>query len=170
MKQIVWIMALVYAAILIGCDSPTSVNTRSPAPVSSGMYPGYQAAEIRIVGLSGFVPGRADQSGSQLEVYLEMLDSFGSRIKSPGIIRLELYEFQPRSSDPKGKRIFAWPDFDLNTPSDNNRFWRDFLRAYRFDLSMDSFPGNTETAILEATCLCPDGKRLTARMRLQPSR
>jgi hypothetical protein len=153
---------------LAGCESPT---TPTAAPAVEPIVPaelcwGYQATDIRIVGLSGFSEERYGQIGSQLEVVVEMLDSFGSRIKSPGVFRIELYEYLPRSNDPKGKRVFAWPDADLTRPSDNNAAWRDFLRAYRFDLSMDMRPVIPSSYILEVTCLTPAGKRFTAQSRI----
>ena len=129
---------------LAGCES-TTAPTASPTvePIAPAeLCSGYQATDIRIVGLSGFSEERYGQIGSQMEVVVEMLDSFGTRIKSPGVFRIELYEYLPRSNDPKGKRVFAWPDTDLTRPSDNNGYWRDFLRAYRFDLSMDMRPVN----------------------------
>jgi hypothetical protein len=159
------IAALVFLA---GCQSPTA-PTASPSaePVAPAeLCWGYQATDIRIVGLSGFSEERYGQIGSQMEVVVEMLDSFGMRIKSPGVFRIELYEYLPRSNDPKGKRVFAWPDADLTRPSDNNTVWRDFLRAYRFDLSMDLRPVIPSSYILEVTCLTPTGKRFTAQSRI----
>lgn len=150
---------------LAGCAEP---GAQTPPPRVEPLAPaelcwGYQATDIRIVGLSGFAEPRYGQIGSQLEVVVEMLDAFGIRTKSPGIFRIELYEYVPRSSEPKGKRAFAWPDVDLTRPSDNNGYWRDFLRAYRFDLSTDLRPVIPSSYILEVTCITPAGKRFTAQ-------
>lgn len=156
---------LLIALLITGCESPpqttTTPKTESIAPAE--LCWSYQATDIRIVGLSGFAEPRYGQIGSQLEVVVEMLDGFGIRTKSPGIFRIELYEYVPRSSEPKGKRVFAWPDVDLTRPSDNNGYWRDFLRAYRFDLSTDLRPVIPSSYILEVTCITPAGKRFTAQ-------
>lgn len=160
--------AIVATLALAGCESTTAP---AAAPKVEPIAPaelcwGYQATNIRIVGLSGFSEERYGQIGSQMEVVVEMLDSFGTRIKSPGVFRIELYEYLPRSNDPKGKRVFAWPDADLTRPSDNNGYWRDFLRAYRFDLSMNLRPVIPSSYILEVTCLTPAGKRFTAQSQI----
>ncbi len=156
---------LLIAWLLTGCESPSQTATPPKAePIAPAeLCWGYQATDIRIVGLSGFAEPRYGQIGSQLEVVVEMLDAFGIRTKSPGVFRIELYEYMPRSGQPRGKRVFAWPDIDLTRPSDNNSCWRDFLRAYRFDLSMDIRPVIPSSYILEVTCITPAGRRFTAQ-------
>jgi len=85
-------------------------------------------------------------------------------MKSPGIFRFELYERVPRSAEPKGKRIILWPDFDLIDVAENDNHWRDFLRAYEFSLPIES--QTNQNCILQATCICPNGKRLSAEFTL----
>jgi hypothetical protein len=85
-------------------------------------------------------------------------------MKSPGVFRFELYEKVPRSAEPKGKRISKWPDIDLTDAVENNARWRDYLRAYEFTLPLESETGQSH--ILQATCLCPNGKRLSAEFAL----
>ena len=58
-----------------------------------------------------------------------------------------------------------WPEIDLTGPAENHRYWRDFLRAYEFEL--DAQVGRDKTYILEVTCLCPDGKRLSCEYTLK---
>jgi hypothetical protein len=89
-----------------------------------------------------------------------LLDSFDCQIKTPGIFRFELYKYVRRSAEPKGKRIAIWPDIDLTGTTENNNYWRDFLRAYEFNL--DFVPKRNQSYILQATCLCPNGKHLSA--------
>jgi hypothetical protein len=150
---------------LLGCQPQTASNSAaSESPSRSDPCWGYQAADIRIVGLTGF----AEDRSSRLEVVVELLDAFGSRIKSPVVFRIELYEYQPRSNDPKGQRIAAWPDIDLTKPSDNNAAWRDFLRAYRFDLPLETRPVASADFVLEVTARTPAGKRLVAQTRIAP--
>ena len=97
---------------------------------------------------------------AKIKVYVNLTDSFGCQQKTPGVFRFELYEIVHRAANPKGRRITIWPDINLTDPSENNKFWRDFLRAYEFDLDFE--PAAAQGCMLEVTCLCPNGKRLSA--------
>jgi hypothetical protein len=80
-----------------------------------------------------------------------------------------LYEYVQRSAQPKGARLFLWPDIDLTNPAKNNEYWLDFLRAYQFTLDFE--PQTTNQAyILQVTCLCPHGSRLSSDILLKPSK
>jgi hypothetical protein len=127
------------------------------------VYTQYSPVEIDILPLTEFVNvGEAQQN--QISLYVSLLDSFGSEIKSPCVFRFELYEKVQRSAEPKGRRVVIWPDIDLTEPAENNRYWRNFLRAYEFSLPLG--PAGSQTYILEVTCLCPTGKRLTSDFTL----
>jgi hypothetical protein len=93
-----------------------------------------------------------------------LLDGFDCQVKSPVVFRFELYKKVERSAEPKGKRITIWEDIDLTEPGKNNEYWRDFLRAYEFILDFE--PIGKPSYILQVTCLCPDGKRLSAEFAL----
>jgi hypothetical protein len=175
-------------SLLAGCDQPQATG---PTPVTqeAGNGDGRQTAddagdsnppsEIRNLQLpAGFAPARISilpltelphEAGSGktavLNAYVGLLDAFGSQIKAPGVLRFELYQYVPRSAQSKGQRIAIWPDIDLTHPGENNKYWRDFLRAYEFTL--DAPAGLSETYVLEATCLCPDGRRLSAEFPLK---
>jgi hypothetical protein len=101
----------------------------------------------------------SDFEGTKIKTYVSLSDSSGSQVKTPGIFRFELFEFIPRSSESKGKRLFIWPDMDLREIGQNNKHWRDFLRAYEFELFYEK--GRIQRAILEVTCICPNEKRLS---------
>lgn len=133
---------------------PSAVATF--APVKIGILP--------LTELSG--PSGAGQ-GTKLNAFVTMLDAFGSQMKAPGVLRFELYEYVPRSAQLKGQRLAIWPDIDLTGPAENHKYWRDFLRAYEFEL--DAQVGRDKTYILEATCLSPDGKRLSCEYTLRAS-
>lgn len=127
------------------------------------VYAQYSPAEIDIIPLTAFIyKGEAQQT--QINLYVSLLDSFGSEIKSPCVFRFELYEKVQRSAKPKGSRIMIWPDIDLTGPAANNQYWRNFLRAYEFNLPFGAI--SPQTYILEVTCLCPTGKRLTSEFTL----
>ena len=152
---------------------------KAEAPAAYGLQPaassstGFAPAKVNILPLSEISdlsarPG-SSKSGAEpqttLDVYIALLDAFGSQVKAPGVLRFELYEYVTRSAEPKGQRITLWPDFDLTGPVENNKYWRDFLRAYEFELDIRADP--TKTYILEATCLCPDGRRLSGDYTLK---
>lgn len=127
-------------------------------------YAPYTPVKIDIVPLTEFTGVNDAGEGSKIKVYVSLLDSFGYQIKAPGTFRFELYEKVPRSAEPKGRRIDIWPDIDLTDVVENNRYWRDFLRAYEFSLPFESEAG--QNYILEATCISPNGKRLSAEFIL----
>ena len=100
-----------------------------------------------------------------IKPYVSLLDSFGSQIKSPCVIRFELYERALRSAEKKGKRVEMWLDIDLTDPSANNDYWRDFLRAYEFDLPFKL--DIKQSYILQVTCICPNDRRLSDEFDLK---
>ncbi|MHC4739720.1 MAG: hypothetical protein ACYS9Y_12515 [Planctomycetota bacterium] len=102
---------------------------------------------------------------SKIVAYVSLLDSFGSQVKMPGVFRFELYERVVRSAEPKGRRIIFWPDTDLARAVENNKYWRDFLRAYEFVFTFKA--QINQCYILQATYLSPNGKRLSAELGLK---
>ncbi len=151
---------------------PAIRNPQLPAgftPVKIGILP--------LTELSG--PSDASQGG-KLSVFVTLLDAFGSQMKAPGVLRFELYEYIPRSAQAKGPRLTLWPDIDLTNPAQNNKYWRDFLRAYEFVLDTGSptqnaalggpfQAGRDKTYVLEVTCMCPDDRRLSSEYVLKNS-
>jgi len=127
-------------------------------------YSRYASVKIDILPLTEFVNVGGAQE-AKINLYVSLLDLFGCQIKSPGVFRFELYERVQRSAEPKGKRVAIWQDIDLTDPVKNNEHWRDFLRAYEFNLPFE--PGGSQSYILQATCLCPSGRRLSAEFALK---
>jgi hypothetical protein len=154
-----------------GCE-PTQVGIKkNEQPLKSVndcneffLYAPYTPMKIDIVPLTEFTGVNNAGEESKIKVYVSLLDSFGYQIKAPGIFRFELYERVLRSAEPKGRRIAIWPDIDLNDVVKNNRYWRDFLRAYEFGLPFESEA--SQNYILEATCISPNAKRLSAEFTL----
>lgn len=151
---------------LSGCDMqfPAS-NLPSEKPLQNTCA--YVAANVHIMGLTEIVPTQSTGGQAILKVYIDLMDSFDRRMKSPGVFRLELYEFVPRSSDPRGGRLFIQPDLNLTDPAENDKYWQDHLRTYRFDLPLDFVPEPGSAFIIEATFLPPGGKRLNDRFHLK---
>jgi len=121
----------------------------------------YAAQRVHIIGLTSVKPDPNSKSSAVISTYVSLHDSFDSSVKGPGIFRFELYEYVPRSSQPRGKRLFSWPEFDLNDATINNSYWKDFLRAYYFSLNATIDLNVPKTYILQVTCVTPAEKRLT---------
>jgi hypothetical protein len=154
-----------------GCDS-VLVAPKSPAENGGGLdvsiYASYAPAKLDIVPLTEIISVGDGRQASQINLYVSLLDSFGSQIKSPGVFRFELYEYVHYSADPKGTRLVIWPDMDLTDPAKNNEHWRDFLRAYEFNLDFEA--DRNQTYVLHVTCLCPTGKRLSSDVVLKATK
>jgi len=144
----------------LGCESQRLSSGPLP-PAKCQTLSSYTPVEICIVGLSELTPDIDNPDNSKLKIYIDLLDTAGVRIKSPGTFRFELYEYIPRTSQPKGKRIFIWDDIDLREISANNKLWRDHLRAYQFDLTIDFKPRASDIFILETTYISATGKFLS---------
>lgn len=146
--------------LLSGCpgEPATPADTYTGTGESSCAY---SASAIHVIGLTSIGRDPRKNNSSQLSIYVSLLDSFDSSIKSPGSFRFELYEYVPRSSQPKGKRLVVWPDIDLTNAGDNNKYWRDLLRAYHFTLEANINPDIPKIYALQATCMTGDGKRLS---------
>ena len=135
--RVVGITAQIFFLCLLlvgaGCESmPAKADNCSDISV----YARYAPVKVDILPLTEFAIADDDEqeNGSEINVYVSLLDSFGHQGKSPGTFRFELYRKLQRSAEPKGKRIVIWPDFDLTSPVKNNKHWRDFLRAYEINL------------------------------------
>ena len=162
MLQIVFLVSLLFEA---GCESvPAKTNNGSDISV----YARYAPVKVDIVPLTEFVDVSDVEDASRIKVYVSLLDSFGCQVKSPGVFRFELYERVQLSAEPKGRRVVIWPDIDLTGVAKNNEHWRDFLRAYEFDLDFE--PRSNQSYILQVTHLCPRGRRLSSEFVLKHTR
>ncbi|MBN2180358.1 MAG: hypothetical protein JW715_00480 [Sedimentisphaerales bacterium] len=172
-KTITMITQFFFAVIILcntGCRQQSQPPVISDRPDNESekysVFAEYSPKEVDIIPLTGFV-NSGDVQQSQINLFVSLLDSFGSEIKSPCVFRFELYEKVQRSAEPKGRRINIWPDIDLTESNINNKYWRNYLRAYEFNLPFA--PAGSQTYILEVTVLCPTGKRLTSDFTLNPS-
>jgi hypothetical protein len=102
-----------------------------------------------------------------ITAYIDVFDQFGSRIKTAGVWRFELFEYVPRSADPMGTRIKLWPDIDLTDAAINNKNWQEFLHCYKFDLDIDTDLAG-KVYILQAVCFTADNRRLSDSTTLKP--
>ncbi|MHC4499672.1 MAG: hypothetical protein ACYS21_11235 [Planctomycetota bacterium] len=156
------VVRMFFFAVLLG--SAGCEWKASDAPIGSGpdglaVYSPYAPVRVDMLPLTRFVSGGAEEGVLRIEGYVSLLDSFDCQIKAPGSFRFELYEYVHRSSDPKGKRIALWADVDLADAAQNNSYWQDYLRAYKFSLDFEHQGGSDY--VLQVTYLCPSGKRLS---------
>ena len=148
----------------VGCDSAAFIAGHA----NTFNSPGYLPVRVRVCPLTEYKLFPNSDRSPRIRIFLNLYDAFGSQIKSPGVFRFELYEYVQRSADPKGRRINIWPDIDLKNADKNNEYWRDFLRAYEFDLDFEP-QTPAQSYVLQATCFCPNGKRLLAEYTLKPA-
>ena len=144
---------------------PPATDSRFP-PLPE--YTPYAPGKIDILPLTEFGSTDETERASKIKVYVSLLDPFNCQMKAPGVFRFELYEYAQRSAEPKGRRIVIWPDIDLTDAVENNNYWRDFLRAYEFNLDFE--PQGHQNYILQVTFLCPSGKRLSAELALKDTK
>ena len=166
MKAVGVILQVFFFVLLLvgaGCEPVPSESLSETAQLS--VYTRYTPVKIDIMPLTEFIWVGDDEEPSKIRVYVSLLDAFDCQMKTPAVFRFELYEYIQRSAEPKGGRIIIWPDIDLIDTVENNQHWRDFLRAYEFNLDFE--PESNQSYILQATCLCPDGKRLSAEFGLK---
>lgn len=151
-----------------GCET-TDVSVKPAAPCHEHLdelyiYRAYNPVKINIMPLTEIASDDKSDDSDRIQVFVSLLDSFGCRTAAAGVFRFELYEKVVRNSEPKGRRLAIWPDFDLTKNSTNNQHWRDFLRAYEFSLDFEIQPN--QQYLLQATCRLPTGKMLLAEFSL----
>ena len=168
-KSFTIIFCLCLSLVGAGCDMKTvdtEVQTRSDGSFNAlSVYAHYAPVKIGIAPLTEIIYADNTEEESKIVAYVSLLDSFGSQVKMPGIFRFELYEKISRSAEPKGRRIIFWPDTDLTEATENNKYWRDFLRTYEFVFTFKT--QINQWYILQATYLSPNGKRLSAEFSLK---
>jgi hypothetical protein len=164
---VVTLSSLLLALGIVGCETGTStdviVSDVESGPSWAKDDVSYEAVRVKIMPLTKFVSdGEGGVTG--IEVYVSLLDSFNSQIKGPGVFRFELYEKVIRNPEPKGKRINIWPDIDLRDAVENNKYWQDYLRGYKFKLD---YEGRDGQYVLQVTFLSVGGKRLVNEFNVQ---
>ena len=143
-------------ATMIGLTGCGTVQTSVQPVVQHGENVSIE--RINISALTEFVTDPALPDEVQLKVLLELFDAFDLPAPVPCILRFELYEFYPLSSDPRGKRLVIWPEKDLSNAENADEHWKDLLRGYEFYLPLGFMPQRDKKYVLEATCFA-DQKR-----------
>lgn len=166
MKLIYIVLGVLVLTIASGCNKSSSV-AYEPADVQVQEPCLYVAERAHIIGLTSIGLDPDNRSSSVLSAYVSLEDQFDSSVKAPAVFRFELYEYVPRSSQPKGKRLYLSPEFDLSDAVVNNEYWKDFLRTYNFSLDVNINSSPSRIFILQVTCVTPAGKRLTDFIELE---
>jgi hypothetical protein len=147
---------LIITLALVGCESFTTVQ--QPSETTERIVC-YEPTKIKVAPLTELVAGRYEDVFN-VNVYVDVLDGFDSRMKTPAVFRFEAYEYLPRSGEEKGKRAIIWPDVDLTEPGRNNEYWRDYLRCYQFALDVGEEIEKGRSYVLQVTCITPVGEQL----------
>jgi hypothetical protein len=145
-----WIVSVAFLLslgfVLTGCGSspkgPVLDSAKTPGPVQ----------ELRISALTEFVyiPNHPQV---HLKVMTELLDASEQPVRQPCSWRFELYDFIPRSSEPRGFRLMIWPDQDLTVSGEEAAHWKEFLTGYEFYLPLDHELKPGKKYVLEATAM-----------------
>jgi hypothetical protein len=160
------VVAVMFLLFLAGAGcGPADTELSSAADSGFNQLSEYGPMKVDIMPLTEFTSAGNGEKLSKIKAYVSLLDAYDCQIKTPAVFRFELYDIVPRSAEPKGKRIAIWPDINLNDAAKNNEHWRDFLRAYEFNLPFE--PESSKSYILQVTSLCPSGKRLSAEFTLK---
>ena len=80
--------------------------------------------------------------------------------------RFELYAFVPLDANPRGKRLFLWPEIEPGAAESANRHWRPHLAAYEFVLPVQPRPAAGTHYLFEVTALDTNGIRWTDAIKL----
>jgi len=166
MRYSILIIGLFTLAVLFtagGCDSLSKVSRKqitTPKKLSpNSPYRWFEPKQVKILPLSCFQKAENGSVGVEIVLYVSLLDGFDCPIKAPAVFRFEAYERVPRSPTLKGERVTIWPDIDLTMASLNNKYWKKFLRAYKFQLDFE--PEANKDYVLQVTAFYPQGKLLT---------
>jgi hypothetical protein len=157
------VIAQMFLLLLCGAGcGPADAELSSRADSGLNQLSEYGPVKVDIMPLTEFT---RTSNSKMIKVYVSLLDAFDCQIKTPAVFRFELYDRVPRSAEPKGQRILIWPDINLTDAAKNNECWKDFLRAYEFNLPFK--PENSKSYILQVTSLCASGRRLSAEFTLK---
>lgn len=105
-------------------------------------------------------PRALDEEGTLgLEVQIAAQDAFGDNTKAFGDFRIELFDFRPGATDPKGNRLAVW-EVSVLEPAANRRHWDKFRQMYEFRLQWDTSASLGRRLVLKVTFSSPFGDRL----------
>lgn len=155
-----WLRGSLFVAAVVlmsGCEMTSSAPAAGQEDVVS---------RIRISALTDMKATDGAESPARINAFVELLDADEMPRQAACSLRFELYEYQPHSANPRGKRLLIWPDVRLPDVASGEQHWKQSLQAYEFFLPMGFMPSPDQQYVLEATCLIGP-KRLTDLRKLQ---
>jgi hypothetical protein len=162
MKKNIWMCVLFVLPIISGCETYNSGNSEVLVG-NNGVRNSciFVADKIKFNQLTEYA------GNEQINVYVDVLDQFGSRIKASGIWRFELFQQERLTAESKGSRVYLWQDIDLTDAGVNFSAWQDYLRCYKIELVFNADIESGKTYILQAVCTTAEGKRITDSVELK---
>lgn len=162
MKKIIYMCVLFVVPIISGCETYKSDNSGVLADANGICNSSiFVADKIKFNQLTEYV------GNEQINVYVDVLDQFGTRMKASGVWRFELFRYEQRTPESKGSRIYLWQDIDLTDANVNFSAWQDYLRCYKIELVFAANIESGKTYILQAICTTAQGKRITDSVELK---
>ncbi len=151
-----FVFSILFLTFLAGCEPDGPMPPEDKAPFE--IYSQYHPKKAVITPLTEFIEGD-DESSTMIKVYVSLNDSKDASVKSPGVFRFELFDYTARSSDVKGSRLIIWEDINLINYDKNSSHWRDYLRAYEFELFCDCV-NSGKKYVIQITYMTPAGNRI----------
>jgi hypothetical protein len=103
-----------------------------------------------------------------VDALIEFQDQFGDSAKASGSVVFEIYEYQPFSPDPRGRRAVAPFLTAIDNVAAQRDHWNRTSRCYSFQLAWPKV-NLTTTYVLMATFEKAGGGRFTDQIVLEPA-
>ena len=155
------ILAIVACVALVGCGSQPQWEPEQQQlflPTAMRIHPVF--TQIR--------DWTGDGKPDGVDALIEFQDQFGDPAKASGSVVFEIYQYQPYSPDPRGRRAVAPYLAALDNVAAQRDHWNRTSRCYSFQLAWSEVHPRT-TYVLVATFEKTGGGRFTDQMILPPA-
>lgn len=157
------ILAIVACGVLAGCGSQPQWEPARQQQLFSPTAMRIQPVFTQIRDWTG------DNKPDGVDALIEFQDQFGDPAKASGNVVFEIYEYQPYSPDPRGRRAVAPFLAAIDNVAAQRDHWNRTSRCYSFQLAWPKV--NPKTAyVLLATFEKSGGGRVTDQLILEPAR
>jgi len=148
---------------LLACEPPLPKLSGSGmdmfAPTAIRLHP-----LSRILGsATTTAPATQPAGGLVLEARVELTDQFSDPTKSPGTLKLELFDQPPLTH--KGPLLQTW-SYSIDTPQDNQAHWDRTTRTYFFKLPLNGDLPKRDHLLAIVTLTLPNGAALTDELEI----
>ncbi len=156
------ILAIVACAALVGCGS-------QPQWEPAGQQQLFSPTAMRIHPVfTQLRDWTGDGKPDGVDALIEFQDQFGDPTKASGSVVFEIYQYQPYSPDPRGKREVAPFLATIDNVAAQRDHWNRTSRCYSFQLAWAGVDPKT-TYVLMATFEKTGGGRFTDQLLLEPA-